>query len=942
VREEEAQEAQPGRLQVSALKQLRILLGFALLLFALLAPAAAQADFGIKNLTAGAVNENGSINLQAGSHPFAFKLAWEMNQDAEERPEGTLREFVIDLPPGMVGNPQAVPRCSGAQFEGVNTKCPVESQIGLAVVREATFSEQVVASPIYNLTPPQGVPASIGFSIASNNVFNEASLRSSDYGVRVSDITVPTSVEVQSVEARIWGVPALGSKKGEGHFGERCVTIGSEGCASSAAKVPFLSMPTSCTGPLKWTLSVKSVQEPNSFQTATVESVGFGGTPRGLVGCEKPPFDPTISARLETVSSDSPTGLHFNLHIPQHNAPVPPEMPATAHLKDTVVTLPAGLAVNPSAAIGRTGCPLTGPEGINLPGSGEPAQSEPAKCPDASKVGTVEVQTPLIDHPLPGMVYLARQGENPFGSLIALYVEVNDPLSGIVVKLAGKVEPNPITGQLTATFENNPQVPFEDFDFNFFGGPGGALTTPSLCGTYTTSADLTPWTSPEGTDALRTDAFSISSGADGGPCPASEVQMPNGPGFKAGVVNMIAGAYSTFGVKLSRENGSQRFGALNTTLPSGVTANFSGVAECSDAQIAAAASRSAPGQGALERQSPSCPTGSQIGTVNVGAGSGNPIYVQGNVYLAGPYKNAPFSLAIITPGVAGPFDIGTVVVRAALYVNEETGQGMVRSDPIPQILAGIPLDVRSITAKIDRAGYVLNPTSCEAKEVTAESISTTGQVANLTNHFQVSGCKALEYSPKLALSLKGATRRSGHPALKTVLTQPSGQANSKKIQVILPPTEFIDQAHISNPCTRPQFAEGKCPAASVLGKARVFTPLLAKPLEGPVYFRANGGARELPDIVLDLKGRIHIVLVGFVDAVHRKGSESSRVRTTFAHAPDAPVTKAIVKLKGGKKGTLVNSANICEVANIATVKMSAQSNKASDFDRKIATDCSKR
>ncbi|MGB7685293.1 MAG: hypothetical protein WBL45_05865, partial [Solirubrobacterales bacterium] len=633
---------------------------------ALLIPAIAQADFGIKNFTAGAVNEDGSVNLQAGSHPFAWKLAWEMNQDSEERPEGTLREFVIDLPPGMVGNPEAVPRCSAADFEGVSTNCPPETQIGFA--KGFLFGVGIFASAIYNLDPPQGVPASIGFSIASNNVFNEAALRSSDYGVRVSDITVPTSVEIQSVEARIWGVPALGSKKGEGHFEERCV--GTEGCASAADTVPFLSMPTACAGPLKWTLSVKSVQEPDSFQMASVESVGPGGTPKGLIGCDKPPFDPTISSRPETAVSDSPTGLHFNLHIPQQNAPVPPHLPATAHIKDTVVTLPQGFAVNPSAADGRVGCPLTGPEGINLPGSGEPGQSEPAKCPDASKVGTVKVRTPLIDHPLAGAVYLATQGANAFGSLIALYVAVNDPQSGIVVKIAGKVEPNPATGQLTATFENNPQVPFEDFDFEFFGGSRAALTTPPTCGTYTTTTELTPWTTPEGADAFPSDSFGVTSSPGGG-CVGSEGQMPHVPVFKAGGVNRLAGAYSPFVLKLTRQNGSQRIAALNTTLPPGVTANFNGVAECSEAQIANAASRGNPGQGALEKASPSCPPASQIGTVNVGAGSGNPIFVQGNVYLSGPYKGAPFSLAIITPGVTGPFDIGTVVARAALYVNPE-------------------------------------------------------------------------------------------------------------------------------------------------------------------------------------------------------------------------------------------------------------------------------
>ena len=1005
----------------------------------------AQADFGIKSISAGAFKEDETVEQRAGAHPYEFKLAFEMNQDSEGVPEGTLRELTVDLPPGMVGNPFAVPPCSGADFEGVSSNCPGSTQIGVARIRIAGVFNTAV-NPIYNLTPPQGVPASFGFSIASNNAFNEASLRSSDYGVRISDFTIPTNVAVQSIDARIWGVPSAPS-----HDPERvCIVNGAivRGCSSDAAEAPFLSLPTSCGAPLRWTLNVKSVQEPEAFEPASVESLGPGGTPRGLIDCDKEPFDPTIALRPETSASDSPTGLHVNLHIPQNETVTQVELEprdevqlltvnatsgnftlsfkgksggeipfnasaaevqsalaaletigagnvlvnggggsyeitfvkalgeedvpligalfagegeatvslvkqgrpegvlgpepgiSTAHLKDTVVTLPQGLAINPSAAEGRSGCPLTGTEGINLPGSGEPAQSEAAKCPASSKVGTVKVESPLVNHPIQGTVYLAKQGDNPFGSLIALYVAVNDPQTGIVVKLAGKVEPDPVTGQLRTTFLNNPQVPFEDFDFDFSGGPRAPLTTPPTCGGYLTSAELTPWSFPEGAVALRTDSFAIGS-SPAGACAASEAQMPHSLSFEAGTVTPLAGAYSPFVLKLARENGSQRLSALNTTLPPGVTANFRGVEECSESQIAQAQARGNPGQGALEKQSPSCPAGSAIGTVNVGAGSGSPVFVQGNVYLAGPYKGAPFSLAIITPGVTGPFDIGTVVVRAALYVNPETGQGTVKSDPIPTILQGIPLDVRQVAVRIDRAGYVLNPTSCEAKEVSAEAISPTGAVAQLKNHFQVGGCKGLDYTPKLSLSMKGAVRRSGHPALKAVLTQPSGQANNKRTVVILPPTTFIDQNHIANPCTRPQFAAGKCPPASVLGTARVFTPLLENPLEGKVYFRANGGERELPDVVVDLHGRVDVIAVGFVDAVTRKGSESSRVRTKFANLPDAPITKAIFSFKGGKKGVFVNSANLCKVANIATVKMVAHNGKTQESDKRIATSCKK-
>lgn len=1039
----------------------RLGLCLALLAIALLAPSAAQADFGIKSLGVSAIEEDGSPALQAGSHPYELTTAFEFNTDAKGKLEGIPRELIFSLPPGVIGNPLAVPRCSAADFEGALVHCPGNTQIGVATFA-LVGGISVETTPIYNLIPAPGSPASFGTSLASVNGIIEASLRSSDYGIDASDITLPTEVELKSISVTIWGAPAEASHDPK----RQCFPPGVRSevetdCASDSAVAPFLTLPTSCTGPLQWTLKVNSLQEPENFQTATVQSTGLGGQPAGLHGCGKLPFEPSIDAQPESSVSDSPTGLHVNIDLPQapvvkvplgavsevqslqvqatggafklgfigkektaalpFNASVtevqaaleglfnigagnvlvsgspgsysiafeedlaqqnvPPikifaeelsgseEVPvhteltvlkqgrrgipneefgvtgedaglATAHLKDTTVTFPRGLVLNPSAADGRTGCPLSGPGGINLPGSGEPAQSEPAKCPAASKVGTVTAKTPLLDHPISGTVYLARQGENPFGSLIALYIALDDPQTGIVVKLAGKVELDPVTGQLRSTFRNSPQAPVEDLELDFAGGPRAALTTPPTCGTFTTSAVMTPWSAPEGADAFPSDPFSITS-SPSGPCPATEAQMPFQPSFEAGAATPLAGLYSPFVMKLTRENGSQRLSGLNLTLPPGVSANFNGIAECSEAQIAQAQARSKPGEGILEKQSPSCPASSQLGTATVGAGSGNPFYVQGSVYLAGPYKGAPFSLAIITPGVAGPFDIGTVVVRAALYINEETAQGTVKSDPLPQILQGVPLDVRSVAVKIDRSAYVLNPTSCDAKQVTGEAISASGAVVQLKNRFQVGGCKGLDYNPKLALSLKGETRRAGHPFFKTVLTQPSGQANAKKIVIVLPPSEFIDPIRTANPCTRPQFAAQNCPPASVLGKAKVFTPLLKEPLEGKVYFRANGGVRELPDAVLDLRGRIHFVLVGFIDAVHKKGSEISRIRTTFANVPDAPVTKAIVELKGGKKGTLVNSANLCKVGNLATVKMVAQNNKVKEGDQRIATSCKK-
>jgi hypothetical protein len=893
-------------------------------------PALARADFGIKSFSVGAVEQNGTVDTLAGSHPHKLKVAFEMNQDEEGRPEGTLRDVIVELPPGLLGNPQATPRCTGAQFEGESGSCPGNTQVGVARVRIFNAGEDLIAThAIYNLVPPLGVPAAVGFTVSGALSVQEASLRTgSDYGANVHDTTIPTSVLIRGVTEEIWGVPADDSHDAERECLDPITETFFVPCEVETTPAPFLSLPTSCSGPLKFRILADSLQEPNVFKDATAVTEDEHGQPVGLNGCSAPPFKPTIEARPETSVADSPTGLHVDLNVPQNEGP---DQLATAHLKDAVIALPPGLSVNPSSADGLAAC---GAAQIDLHGPG------PAHCPDASKLGKVEVRTPLLDHPVNGAVYLAKQGENPFGSLIAIYVAVNDPQTGVVVKLAGKVEPNPLTGQLVTTFKENPQLPFEDFEVDFFGGPRAALTTPATCGTYTTTTDLTPWTSPEGPDAFPSSSFTVNGAAGGGSCASSEAQMPNKPSFQAGTIGApLAAAYSPFGLRLNRENGSQRFGAVDVTLPPGVSAKLAGVKECSEAQIVAARARSNPGEGALELASPSCPAASEVGIVNVGTGSGSPLYVQGRAYLAGPYKDAPLSLAIVTPAVAGPFDLGVVVVRSALYVDETTAQATVRSDPLPTILQGIPLDVRSIAVKIDRPRFSLNPTSCEEMAISGAAISTTGQAASLKDRFKVLGCRKLDFSPKLSLRLKGATRRSGHPTLRAVLKQPKDQANIARTTVILPPTQFIDQGHIANPCTRTQFDEHRCPPSSVLGRARAFTPLLDKPLEGPLYFRSNGGERELPDLVADLHGRIHIVLVGFVDAVHRKGSESSRVRTTFARVPDAPVTKAVFSLKGGRKGLLVNSANLCKVPQVVTVKMRGHNGKVRDANQRIATGC---
>jgi hypothetical protein len=920
-------------MRVPTLVRASLLISIAALL-ALGMPAAAQAGFGIKSLSAENLEEGGAVDLRAGSHPFEFKLDLQLNLDPEEKPEGTLSQVVVDLPAGMVGNPQAVPRCPAADFEGQQALCPGNSQIGVADIHVVGV-EEPVHPPIYNLEPPLGVAASIGFSVAGENSFQEALLRTgSDYGVRVSDITVPTGVEVQSLTERIWGVPAAPS-----HDSERRCKAQEEGhfvlgCANEQSPAPFLTLPTSCTGPLTTTITVSSVQEPGASQVESVQSLGEDGLPQGLHGCDRPAFKPTIQVRPETAVADSPTGLHVGLRLPQGQDP---GGIATANLRDTVLTLPRGMAVNPSAASGLGAC---SPAEIDLDGLA------PANCPADSKLGTVSIATPLLDHRLPGAIYLATQGDNPFGSLLALYVTVDDPISGVVVKLAGKVEPDPVTGQLRASFRDNPQLPFEDLSVDFSGGPRASLTTPLACGTYTTSSDLTPWTAPEGSDAFPSDSFQIDSGPSGS-CVSGEAQAPYDPSFEAGTAVPIAGGYSPFVFKLTRENGSQRIGSIEATLPEGLVGKLAGIPYCSDAQITAAQARVGLGQGALEQASPSCPLASEVGTVTVGAGSGTPFYVQGHAYLAGPYKGAPLSLEIITPAVAGPFDLGVVAVRTALNVDEHSAQIHAVSDPIPSILQGIPLDVRSIALNMNRPQFTLNPTSCDAMAVLGGTTSTLGRSTSLRSRFQVGGCKGLAFKPALKLSFTGQTKRTGYPAVKAVLTQPAGEnANVASTTVILPKGMLIANAHINNPCTRVQFnstpvaGEG-CPVKSVLGTAKVWSPLLENPEAGKVYFRSNGGERQLPDLVVALRGQIPLQLVGFIDSVGKKGAEVRRVRSRFMNVPDAPVSRFELKLSGGKKGLLENSKSLCRSQNKATFKLTGQNGKSHDTEPDIQVSCGK-
>jgi uncharacterized repeat protein (TIGR01451 family) len=909
----------------------------------------APAVSGFEAFQASLDDETGTSVFQAGAHPYQYSTYFSINtQPAPGGSHSTLvpaggdvKDIEVELPPGLVGNPTAAARCTIQRFNASETikapaegsssyivnECPNGSAVGLVAIQQLEGEGQVLSAALYNLVPPPGMPAQFGFRISGAYFYIDTSVRTgSDYGITATLRNVSEIKRITAAAVTIWGTPAANSHdEVRGNcaypFAEYRPFNSLGSCPAGIAATPFLRLPTSCTTPMTQTMSFDTWVAPGSFVSED------SPTPPAR-NCASLAFSPSITSRPQVTSADSPSGLSFNLHIPQSDDP---EVLATADLRDIAVTLPAGLSVNPSSASGLVGCTSAQ---VELHGP------NPAACPQAAKVGAVEVRTPLLDHPLDGAVYVAAQGDNPFGSLLAIYVTAYDPVSGVVLKLPGRVELDEQTGQITTRFTENPQLPFEDLSVELFEGPRAPLRTPARCGAYSTSAVLNPWSAPEsGPPATRSDAFSISSGPGGGPCPSGAPAIS----LAAGVQTPIAGSYTPFVMRLSREDGSAEISAVELATPKGLLARLAGIPYCSAAAITQAQGRLHLRGGAEELASPSCPAASRVGAITVGAGAGpTPFYAGGQAYLAGPYKGAPLSLVAIVPAVAGPFDLGVVTNRIALHIDPQSAQVTAVSDPFPTILSGIPLDTRDIRIALDRPEFIRAPTSCAPTSVRGVASGPSGSAA-ASDRFQVGGCKGLDFKPKLSLALDGGTKRNQHPALKSVITYPKGEyANIAKAAVTLPASEFIDQAHIGNPCVRPDFAAEKCPKLSILGRAKAWSPLLDKPLEGKVYFRSNGGERALPDIVLDLKGQIHVVVVGFVDAAHKKGSEVSRLRTTFAQVPDAPVSRFVLELKGGKEGLLVNSGNLCKVPNRALVKLTAQSGKTYDTEPAVANNCGKK
>ncbi len=850
-------------------------------------------------------------------------------------PVGNLKTVLVDLPAGLSVNPQATEQCQLAPGASPATCLPtaIVGASTLTAVNPLTTLPVTLTAPVYNIAPRFGEPARFGFSILGNDIFLNAGVAwESDYHEYFTIHATALKLGPEFELARI--------------LNNRLVFDGETELQAGAGR--FLTIPSTCENPevepfkqqYSTLLHADSFEEEapdNGYDVAAPAppSQAFINGSQGLAsplpkgakpeGCGKVPFTPSASTDPGTSQTDSPAGPTVNVTVPF--APTAPIY--QSNVKVARVTLPRGMGVNPSAAPGLQVCT------DQQFGKGTRA---PIACPAGAKIGTVAINTPVLpDGTLTGTAYLGEQkSRDPeSGEQFRILLAAESAARGISARLIGNVIANRQTGQLTAVVNETPQVPFDLVQVKLDGGPTATLTSPPTCGPNQTSHAMTAWSgTPDG--GPQDAGFTLNSAPGGGPCAKSLGERPFNPAFNAKPNSDVAATFTPFGVRITRGDGQQELKGVDITLPPGATAKLAGTSYCPPAALAAAAA----GAGAAEKANPSCPASSLVGAAKVAAGSGpSPLQIDGRAYLAGPYRGAPLSLAVITPAVAGPFDLGTVVVRVALFVDPETAQIHAVSDPIPDVFGGAKLDIRSVDVDVNRKEFALNGTNCSQFATTGwlrgggsdpTSEAAFSSLAVLAP-FKASACKRLGFRPKLNLRLFGATKRAKHPRLRAVLRARPGDANIGRASVALPHALFLDQARLSTICTRVQFAADKCPKKSIYGRAVARTPLLDKPLKGPVYLRSSNN--PLPDLVAHLRGQVDIALVGRIDSF-RGG-----IRTTFDRVPDVPVSKFKMILPGGKRGLLVASRNLCAAPVKAIVQLKGQNGKKANRRPKLRTPC---
>ena len=938
--------------------------------------------FGIKSFEIGFLNEDGTPDTQAGSHPYKLVDTFELNShfvhtesNADSvyirEPEGVLRDLTTDLPPGLVGNPDATTkRCTGQELRERNGEgnCPIESSVGELHLGWGEASGFVSShyGYLFNMVPPRGVALQLGTNFFLPLLFiNNAVRAGGDYPVQVTVTTAPGTAPVIRSKAEIYGVVndcvkvALGAGK---YYNSICLQesgSGDEYIRQPSSGNPLLTLPTGCHGPLRSTMAADSWEEPGKWVQKTSITRNSAGTPVSLTGCSKLKFPPEITVAPDSSNASTSSGLTVNVHVPQSSAFNPVGL-AESSLRDTTVTLPEGMAINPAGGGGLEACssdPGALPEGVlGSPGDqigyrGQEelnAEYEPGVkwstftpempslldpgmnfCPNGSKIGTVKIKTPLLEHELEGAVYLATQDNNPFGSLVAMYIVVEDPYSGSLVKLAGEVTLNPDTGQIVTTFKNTPDVPFENLELHFLGGERAPLSTPSRCGTYTTSAVFTPW---DGNGPVTAESsFNIEHGPGGGPCPGAT--LPFNPTVNAGATNIQAGAFSPLTVTVNRQDGEQNLKSLEAKLPPGLSGVLTGVEQCPEPQA---------NEGL-------CGENSKVGEATIGVGVGNdPFTVTGGkFYLTGPYNGygsctvgeagcAPFGLTFEVPAKAGPFDLvnttnnhppcDCVVVRGKIELDPQTAAITITSNPpgspdsIPTSIEGIPLEIQHVNATTTRGNFQFNPTNCSKMSLTGTVQLNEGGTSTISTPFQVTNCAALKFEPKFTVSTSAKTGRTSGASLSAKLAYPNvpqgTDADIAKVKVELPKQLPSRLTTLQKACTAGQFEANPaaCPAASKIGYATVHTPLIPVPLQGPAIFVSHGG-EAFPSLTLVLQGYgITIDLVGTTDI--KKGVTS----TTFKTVPDQPFSSFELTLPEGSYSALTAPGNLCSLTKTVTVK----------------------
>jgi hypothetical protein len=948
--------------------------------------------FGIKTFEISFLNENGTPDTQAGSHPYQFVNFFTLNSHFKRQesnadsayirlPDGVLRDLTVDLPPGFVGDPNAFSmKCTGQELR--TYKCPSASSTGVLSLwwspnqpRDSNYDSEV-----YPMVPVRGVALQIGTNFLEPLLYiNNGVLAGGDYPVQATVTDAPPSAPV--LESRLV-IPGLAGqevvRKAEAAVREKKENAETELKQAIANLKPFLTLPTGCHGPLHATMEAESWAEPGHWVHKSTVTHNAAGTPVSLTGCSKLKFPPEISVEPDSSNASTSSGLTVNVHVPQ-NAALNPNGLGESALRDTTVTLPEGVAINPSGAEGLEACSegLAGFEiGHGVDGSGfeefnpefEPGvktalfsptpleQLQPGSsfCPNGSKIGTVKIKTPLLEHELEGEVYLAAQNSNPFGSLVAMYLMMEDPFSGSTIKLTGEVKLS-ATGQIVTTFENTPDLPFENLELHFFGGERAPLATPSRCGTYTTMAVFTPW---DGNGSVPAESsFNIEHGPGGGPCPGAS--LPFKPSLTGGATNVNAGAFSPFTLTMTRKDGEQNLQSVEAHLPPGLLGILSNIELCREPQANLG----------------ECPPNSLIGESTVSVGVGNqPFTVSGGkFYLTGPYNGtgacivgqagcAPFGITFEVPAKAGPFDLkrnsanpagedpcDCVLVRGKIEVNPITAAITITSNPpgtsdaIPTSIEGIPLEIQHVNAITTRGDFQFNPTNCNKMQVTGTIHSSEGATDTIGVPFQVTNCAVLGFKPGFKVSTSGKTSRANGASLSVKLTYPKApfgsQTNIRSVKVDLPKQLPSRLTTLQKACPAKTFEANPagCPADSIVGHATAITPLIPVPLTGPAYFVSYGGAK-FPELVIVLQGYSVTLDLHGETFISKAGITSS----TFHTIPDAPVGSFELNLPEGKFSALAANGNLCKSKLAMPTAFTAQNGAEIRESTKISvTGCQK-